>query len=150
MNASQAIVPTRDRPHDLLPVKRSSAEHDRLDLSETLNFFARYWKLIVGVALLTVLIGAGVSLLLPKTYRAQATVMLDKGTAAANETAPTPSSRTAISNELVETQVEIITSREMTQRVLSALGSLNGKTDEEQEGTRGSHPPKGQRDAKRG
>ncbi|WP_095012496.1 GumC family protein [Tsuneonella mangrovi] len=133
MNASQALVRAHDHGSDVARIDGLRREDDRLDLAETVNFFRRWYPLILGIALVTGLVGLGVSLLLPKTYRAEATVVLDKGTDAVNGAAPSPAGRAVVSNELVETQVEIITSRDMTIRVAKAIGLFDGKSPTQQQ-----------------
>ena len=130
MNVSQALVPSTNRAGQLALPQPPQAD-DRLDLSESLNFFARWYGLILGVAVAVTLLGVGISLLTPKTYRAQATVVIDKGAENVNQAAPSPNAKAVVSKEVVETQVEIITSREMTERVLSALHYLDGKSSAE-------------------
>ena len=130
MNVSQALVPSTNRTGQLALPQQPQTD-DRLDLSESLHFFARWYRLVLGVAVAVTLLGLGVSLLTPKTYRAQATVVIDKGAENVNQAAPSPNAKAVVSKEVVETQVEIIMSREMTERVLGALHYLDGKSSAE-------------------
>ncbi|MBS0475307.1 MAG: hypothetical protein JSR28_09180, partial [Proteobacteria bacterium] len=49
---------------------------DRLDLGESFSFFRRHALLILATTLLVCLVVLGISLVMPKTYRAQTAVML--------------------------------------------------------------------------
>lgn len=101
--------------------ERSLVEADRLDLSGSLTFFRRRLTIILACAALGLLVGLAVTLLSPKVYRAQATVMLvEQGNSvpAADRAVSQPM---VLTNQLVDTQVEIIKSREMAQRVAKAL-----------------------------
>jgi polysaccharide biosynthesis transport protein len=104
---------------------RSLAVADRLDLSQSIGFFRRRLKLILVIAAATVLVGAAFTLLSGKTYRANATVVLSNDK---SETLPQAGDKTAMSNELVNTQVQLITSREMANRVAAGLGLTAGLT----------------------
>ncbi len=100
---------------------------DRLDLSGSMNFFRRHLPLIGGIAVAVVLAALIYSLLTSKTYLANATVMLTEKTDIANAAAAAPTTEgSTMSGELVVTQVEIITSREMAARVGDALGLSKG------------------------
>lgn len=104
------------------------ATSDRLDLSGSISFFQRRFKLIVIVICLSVMAGLAISLLSEKTYTAKATVMLTNEANAAVRNPGTSDGRAIISSELVDTQVEIITSREMVERVAKANGLDKGLT----------------------
>lgn len=102
------------------------APADRLDLTESIAFFRRRFKLILGVLVFCLLAGLTYTLLAPKIYTANATVMLTDNAAEEIRSADRPQSRQALSSELVDTQVEIITSRTMAERVAGALGMGKG------------------------
>ena len=121
MNETRQLVPA---PLGGLPYARGehlpAVTEDRLDLADTISFFRRRIKLIVGVVALTVMAGMAISLLMSKTYTAKAAVMLTNENDAA--VAANPDRSEAVSSELVDTQAEIITSREMAEKVATALG----------------------------
>lgn len=94
---------------------------DRLDLTESFSFFSRRKGLILGTTLVMILAALVASLILPKTYRAHTVVMLTDEASAVGQAAPTQNGQAMISNQLVDTQVEVITSRGMAERVASAL-----------------------------
>lgn len=111
--------------------ERSLAQADRLDLGGSIGFFRRRLSLILGCVALALLLGLAISVFSPKVYRAEATVMLVNH----NSGLPTseqqqPVQPVPLTNELVDTQVEIITSREMAQRVARALNIDKGMTEE--------------------
>ena len=108
--ASAVRVPARPEP--LLPVQA-----DRLDLTESVAFFRRRFTLILGVVVLCLLAGLAYALLAPKTYVANATVMLTNSAAENIRAADRPESREVLSSELVDTQAAIITSRTMAEPV---------------------------------
>ena len=99
---------------------------DRIDLSGTISFFRRRFWLIAAIAGATMLAGLVISLVMGKTYRAEATVMLTNNAAIVAQSATTPANQTALSGEVVDTQVEIITSRDMANRVADALDLAKG------------------------
>ncbi|WP_181883595.1 GumC family protein [Sphingorhabdus pulchriflava] len=102
------------------------ATADRLDLTESVAFFRRRFTLILGVLALCLIAGLAYAMLAPKIYTAKATVMLTDNAAEKIRAADRPESRQVLSNELVDTQVEIITSRTMAERVAGALGMGRG------------------------
>lgn len=106
--------------------ERSIATTDRLDLSESVNFFRRRWRLIAAIAGVVTLIGIGITLFMDKTYTAQATVMLTNDRNESVARRADAGLQPAITGELVNTQVEVINSREMAQRVANALGLEKG------------------------
>ena len=119
-------------PNSLVPVVAGSREisaigeprfapQDRLDLAESFAFFRRHALLILGVMATVVIIALVVTMLLPNSYRANAVVMLTSSANAAHQTTTTQVPQVAISNQLVDTQVEIITSRDMAERVADEL-----------------------------
>ena len=108
----------------LLPVTT-----DRLDLTESVAFFRRRFKLILIVLVLSLLAGLTYSMLSPKIYTANATVMLTDNAAEEIRAAERQEGRQMLSSELVDTQVEIITSRTMAERVAGALGMGKGLND---------------------
>lgn len=106
--------------------ERSLETADRLDLSESVTFFRRRGKLILATLGLAVLTGMLISLVSEKSYRAETSVMLVPQTASAPQAEGLASQRTPITGELVDTQVEIIKSRDMASQVASTLGLDNG------------------------
>ncbi len=97
------------------------ATTDRLDLSGSVSFFRKRIKIILACAALGLLAGLVVSALADKIYTAKATVMLTDEASTSANLGTTPASRSSFSSELVDTQVEILTSREMSRRVAAAL-----------------------------
>ncbi|MBD2841017.1 GumC family protein [Erythrobacter rubeus] len=104
---------------------------DRMDLSESVSFFRRHLRLIIGVMLLTIAAGLALSFLLGATYRAVSTVMVTNDAAIVTQSTAATAPQTVLSSELLETQVEIIRSREMAQLVASSLGLVNGLASED-------------------
>ncbi|MXP41369.1 AAA family ATPase [Altererythrobacter soli] len=131
MNEARHLVPAfggnlpRTRG-EYLPAKSD----DRLDLTETIGFFRRRLKLVALVVALVVAAGVAFSLLSEKVYTAEATVMLTNDATGAI-TADGVSRQEAISSELVDTQAEIIASREMAERVAASLGLNEGLSEAE-------------------
>lgn len=134
MNSSQRIVsgsPGGGRDLILAPGQALMTPPDRVDLSGSVSFFRKRLGLIVLITALALVLGAVFSLSTPATYVAQSTVTLE----APPETGAGPStgaSAPAPSSPFVDTQVEIIESREMARRVALALGELDGLTAVEQ------------------
>lgn len=108
------------------------AQPDRLDLSESISFFRRRMKLIALVTALAVLAGLVISLVVSKTYRAEATVMLTNDAAIVTQSTAAGVTPAGLSGEVLDTQVEIIKSREMAARVADSLGLANGMNAEDQ------------------
>lgn len=128
MNETRQLIPA---PLGGVPYNRAdqlpAVTQDRLDLADTVSFFRRRLKLILAVVALALAVGLAISLLSEKVYTAVATVMLtnepDDAAAAA-----APDRTEALSSELVDTQVEIIGSREMSEKVAAALNLGKGLT----------------------
>jgi polysaccharide biosynthesis transport protein len=134
MNESRQLAPvTANR----LPARKElalPAVSDRLDLTESIAFFRRRLSLILGVLALCLLAGLAYVMLAPKIYSAKATVMLTNDASEDIRAAGQPERRQAVSSELVDTQVEIITSRGMAEQVATALGMGNGLTADQMRG----------------
>jgi polysaccharide biosynthesis transport protein len=134
MNESRQLAPvTANR----LPARKQlslPAVSDRLDLTESIAFFRRRLSLILGVLALCLLAGLAYAMLAPKIYSAKATVMLTNDASEDIRSAGQPERRQAVSSELVDTQVEIITSRGMAEQVAAALGMGNGLTADQMRG----------------
>lgn len=105
---------------------RSLATADRLDLSESITFFRRRMRLILATLGLAVLAGLLISLLSEKSYRAETSVMLVPQTHTAPQAEGTAIQPTQLTGELVDTQVEIIKSRDMADQVARKLGLDKG------------------------
>ena len=99
---------------------------DRMDLSESIGFFRRQLKLILAVAATVVALGLAASFLMGTTYRAESEVMLTNEAAIVAQSNAVDAPQPALTGELLETQVEIIGSREMAQLVSNSLGLANG------------------------
>jgi capsular exopolysaccharide synthesis family protein len=126
MNETRQLIPA---PFGGVPYQQANqlavATQDRLDLADTVSFFRRRLKLILAIVVMALAAGLGVSLLSQKVYTSHATVMLtnEPEDAAA---AATPGRTEALSSELVDTQVEVIGSRQMSEKVAAALGLGKG------------------------
>ncbi|MEO0061562.1 MAG: hypothetical protein RLZZ08_122 [Pseudomonadota bacterium] len=137
MNSSQRIIdaaPGGGGELVLAPGQALMSPPDRVDLSGSLSFFRRRLGLILLITLIALAIGAAISLTQPRLYIAEATVSLESAPEAPAESAtagrqvgPAPSS------SFVDTQVEILRSRELARRVAQSLGQLNGLEAAEQE-----------------
>jgi succinoglycan biosynthesis transport protein ExoP len=128
MNASSQLVPAAAA---LPPARREldlPATSDRLDLTESIAFFRRRLGLILGVLAICLLAGAAYAMLTPKIYTARASVMLTNDVGENIRSAGPAETRRVLSSDLVDTQVEIITSRVMAEQVASALGMGKGLT----------------------
>lgn len=126
MNDSRQLVPAAP---GRLPARNGTAlaaSSDRLDLGESLAFFRRRLKVILGALVLCLLIGAAYLMFAPKVYTAQATVMLTTNATQDIRVSGQVERQQPLNNELVDTQVEIIKSRDMAERVAAALGLGNG------------------------
>ena len=129
MTKSNQLVPVTPPPAGQPPARYEPflpATADRLDLTESVAFFRRRFKLILVVLVLCLLAGVIYSMFAPKIYTANATVMLTDNAAEEIRAAERPESRQMLSSEMVDTQVEIITSRTMAERVAGALGMGKG------------------------
>lgn len=110
---------------------------DRMDLTESIGFFQRHLKFIAIVAVVGLAIGALLSLLSGRTYLAESTVMLtDDAAIVAQSTAATTAQPTRTS-EVVETQIQIISSQEMIKRVIATLDLDDGLDREGQQALMG-------------
>jgi capsular exopolysaccharide synthesis family protein len=109
------------------------APSDRVDLGGSLSFFRRRSGLIIMVTCASLLIGALLTFSKPAIYTAKATVSLQappeersNAATAGKQAGPSPSS------PYIDTQVEILESRELATRVAAALGEFEGKSTAEQ------------------
>lgn len=126
MNESRQLVP---ESASRLPMRGGTAlveRSDKLDLGETVTFFRRQRGTIALVTALCVAAAALYSVFAPKTYLAEATVMLTNDSDEALRAGGTVETQRALSSELVDTQVEIITSRSMAEQVAGTLGLDRG------------------------
>ena len=108
---------------------------DRMDLLESVGFFRRQLKLILAVAGAVMILGLAISLLLGTTYRAESEVMLTNDAAIVAQSNAANAPQPALTSEILDTQVEIIGSREMAQLVGNSLGLMSGLTEAEQRET---------------
>ena len=135
MGRSLEVVDQAGRGRHLAKLpERLPATADRLDLSESITFFRRHLILIVSIVGLTVLAGVLFSVFATKIYRADTTVMIDPKADSQQQTGTAAPTGTLMSNELLETQAEIITSRDMAAKVAAALQLDKGMTPEEKRG----------------
>ena len=130
MNKSLALVSAGEGGGQIARLDQLRHAEDQLDLSGTVNFLGRWWRLILATMASVIVAVFIISLVIAPTYRAEATVVVDKSAENADRASPTPAGRAVVSNELIETQVAIITSREMTERVVDALGLAQGQPKE--------------------
>ena len=131
MNSRQLTLPDGASALPAHAIGRQLANSDRLDLSESVSFFRRRLNIILALLGLCLLVGLGVSVFGEKTYRAQTTIMLIPQADTVATEAGLPQGATAMNGELVETQMEIIVSRDMAVAVANSLGLLANKSDEE-------------------
>lgn len=94
---------------------------DRMDLSESVGFFRRHFKLILIVTGLALAIGILLSVLAGRTYLAESTVMLTDDAAIVAQSTATATTEPARTSEVVETEIQLISSREMVKRVIGGL-----------------------------
>ena len=131
MNEPSQIVPATVGGLPCDPGKQFvERSDDRLDLSGTIGFFRRHFKIIAAAVVLALAAGLAISLLSEKIFTARATVMLTNE-AESTIAAAGPERGMALSSELVDTQVEIIRSRAMAEKVAAALGFDNGLEPDE-------------------
>ena len=102
------------------------AKVDRIDLGDNVMFFRRRLGLIAAIVALALVIGAVISLTATKTYTASSVVSLEQNGDDAGDGVANPAAAPAPSSAFVDTQVEIIASREMAERVAQAVGRLDG------------------------
>jgi succinoglycan biosynthesis transport protein ExoP len=114
--------------------ENSLVASDRMDLTDSVNFFRRQFKLIALVTGAALLIGLSISLLAGKSYRAEATVMLTNNAAIVTQSTSTTSTQPVLSGEVVDTQIQILISQEMSRRVAQGLGLTQGLNDDQQRG----------------
>ncbi|MCJ2179807.1 GumC family protein [Novosphingobium album (ex Hu et al. 2023)] len=110
---------------------RELARPDRIDLSESIGFFRRRLKVIIGCVALCVLIGLAFSIFGQKTYRAETTVMLLPQSDTLVEGDGKQSQPTMMNGQLVDTQIEIIESRDMATAVADSLGLTRGLSEQD-------------------
>ncbi|MXO62538.1 GumC family protein [Qipengyuania oceanensis] len=131
MSSRQLILPGGSSATPALMGGRALAPSDRLDLSESLGFFRRRYKTILACVLLCLALAAAYSMLAPKTYNARSTVMLTPQTSLLVDGSGAQAQPTMMSGELVDTQIEIIGSRDMSEKVARSLGLDAGMASEE-------------------
>jgi capsular exopolysaccharide synthesis family protein len=141
MNSSHHVISAGSDPRDvaLVPGHSLMARADRVDLAASVSFFRKRLGLIVLVTAVACLIGAAITYVTPTKYTAMATVSLEtppedraNSSTAGKQAGPAPSS------SYVDTQVEILGSRDLAQRVAAATGALAGASPEEQAGRIGA------------
>lgn len=109
---------------------RSAIVLDRIDLSESISFFRRRLPLILAITVASLIVGFTLSFLSAKIYRAEAMVMLaDK--APTGGQARATDSLSSMTGELVNTQLKIVTSRDMATRVAHSLHLIQGVNQSE-------------------
>lgn len=141
MSTSREIVQAPPPGRDLTaPGSALMAQPDRVDLRGSVSFFRKRLGLILLCAAVALAIGAVLSFLRDPVYTAFATVSLEAPAEQQGQQAgalapggPTPNSA------FVDTQVEILESRELAARVAEARGALAGKSGEEREEVIGAY-----------
>lgn len=126
MNDTRQLVPAAPSRLPVPPGATLPVSPDRLDLGESLAFFRRRSKVILGALALCLLVGAAYLIFAPKVYTAQATVMLTAESPQDIRVSGQTERQQPLNSELVDTQVEIIRSRDMAERVAAALGLDKG------------------------
>lgn len=122
MNQLPSRVPALAGSRDVAAIGSSHhGGNDRLDLTESFAFFSRRKMLVLGTVCVVMLAALIASLVMPKTYRAHSVVMLTSDVMPAGQGAPNQNEQAVISNQVVETQVEVIGSRDMAERVAADL-----------------------------
>ncbi len=92
-----------------------------LDLKEFLNVISRYKKLIISIALLTMLLALILTLLMKPIYRAHATIKVERY--AANPSVQMLNAETSRSDrDFFETQVQLLQTKTLANRVIMGLG----------------------------
>lgn len=107
---------------------------DRIDLSGSVSFFRRRLWLIVSIIALALVAGAAISAMQTRTYTATAVVSLRPPPEAQAGASGVVATAPPANNAYVDTQVEIIRSREMAEQVAAGLALLTGRTPREQRG----------------
>lgn len=110
----------------------SLSANDRLDISESVSFFRRRLKMIVAITVAGLAVGLLFSIFSTRIYRASATVMLSSDSAPDVRTGGAEPGKSAINSDFVDSQLEIVTSRAMTERVATSL-ELKPAEGEDQE-----------------
>ncbi|MFD2137630.1 Wzz/FepE/Etk N-terminal domain-containing protein [Novosphingobium resinovorum] len=135
MNSAHQIISAGSDPRDLAlaPGQSLMLPSARVDLGGSMAFFRRRSGLIALVTGAALAIGAAVTFSMPITYTAEAVVSLlaptdtpEAAASAGRQAGPSPNS------SYVDTQVETLKSRDLAQRVASALGVLDGKSAAQQ------------------
>lgn len=96
---------------------------ERFEPTRLLTIFLSRWRLFVGVALGCFLVAAIVTALAPRKYTATSTVVLESPASAAGG-APTP-----VDSATVDTEVEVVRSRALAQKVAAAMATPQRPVD---------------------
>jgi uncharacterized protein involved in exopolysaccharide biosynthesis/Mrp family chromosome partitioning ATPase len=129
MNASREIlIPGAPAGRSLEQIgERALHAADRIDIAGSVGFFRKRLGLIVTVVCVSLLIGALITALMDKSYLAESVVSLEPPDETHDTTTVTTNSGPAPNDAFVETQSQIIQSREMARRVAESLGWLKNK-----------------------
>lgn len=118
----ESPVPVNPNYQPLARIGENLPAHiDRMDLSGSVSFFRRWRKLILAFLALGIVFGLAISAYIDPVFTARAEVMLTTDVDDAARAGGTQAGRAAISGEMVDTQVALISSREMAERVAKAL-----------------------------
>lgn len=130
MASANAIVPGGEATNRNIANIGASlpAKVDRIDLSGSVSFLRRRFRLILAVVIATLLLGGAISAFQQRKFTAEATVSL-AAPAHPNAAVATNNGVTSPNSAYVDTQVEIIQSREMATRVAESLGLLDQASD---------------------
>lgn len=132
MSTSRQLATTAPRSGSLATRQdHLPANNDRLDIASSLGFFRRRGSLILAFIAATIAAAVAYSIFAEKEYRAQTTVMIEQHADGVDAVTRTAAAQQPITGQIVETQLEIITSREMAASVAASLGLTAGMTDDE-------------------
>lgn len=106
-------------PEELLDDSRG------LDLKEFINVISRYKKLIISIALITMLLALVLTLLMKPVYRAHATIKVERYAANPSVQILNPEASRS-DRDFFETQVQLLQTKTLANRVIIGLG-LNKK-----------------------
>lgn len=132
MSSRQLILPDGSSAIPALVGGRALATSDRLDINESIGFLRRRYKTILACLGLCVLAALAISIFGTKTYTAESTVMLVPQADSIVESNGISRPPAMMNGELVDTQIEIIDSRAMSETVAASLGLTEGLSSGEE------------------
>lgn len=96
-----------------------------VDISEIWRVITKWWWLIAGIAVASVLVAVGVSLMMEPLYRAEATIEVANDNAQQNVQVGQNQPLQSQDSEFINTQVGLIYSRSLAERVARGLNLAN-------------------------